>query len=279
MTSLARVHAPLRVERPASALAKVMKYEVSDIVRSRWLIAYTLFFVVIADGLQRFSGDTPNALMSLMNVVLVIIPLVNIVFGTMYLHATREFTELLLAQPVGRGRLFGGLYLGLALPLSLAYVAGVAVPFVLHGIDEPAYRTTLLVLLAVGVVLTFAFTGLAFIIALRFEDKVKGFGVAIGCWLFAAVLYDGIVLLAASMFANYPLERVLVVVMLLNPVDLARVLLLLQLDVSALMGYTGAVFKSFFGSTGGIALTVAALAAWMALPSIYALRLFRRKDF
>ncbi len=34
----------------------------------------------------------------------------------------------------------------------------------------------------------------------------------------------------------------------LNPIDLSRILILLQLDVSAMMGYTGAVFKDFFGT-------------------------------
>jgi len=81
------------------------------------------------------------------------------------------------------------------------------------------------------------------------------------------------------MFADYPLERPLLAVMLLNPVDLARVLMLLQLDVSALMGYTGAVFKSFFGSAGGMLLACGALLLWAAAPPLAALHLFRRKDF
>ena len=262
-----------------SAVAKVMKYELSDVIRSRWLIAYTLFFIVVTDGLLRFSGDSANALLSLMNVVLFIIPLVNIVFGTMYLYNAREFTELLLAQPIGRRQLFGGLYLGLAVPLSCGFVAGVAIPFALHSFDGPAQRGVLTTLLAVGVVLTLSFTGVAFALALRLEDRAKALGAAIGIWLLTTVLYDGMVLLLGSMFADYPLERPLLAVMLLNPVDLARVLMLLQLDVSALMGYTGAVFKSFFGSAGGMLLACGALLLWAAAPPLAALHLFRRKDF
>ncbi len=265
-----------------SATAKVMKYELSDVLRSRWLIAYTLFFGAVTDALLRMNGGGgagPKALLGLMNVVLIIIPLVNVVFGTMYLYGAREFTELLLAQPVGRRQLFAGLYLGLTVPLSIGFVAGVGVPFLVEGAADATVRGTLAVLLLTGVALTFVFTALAFVIALRFEDRVKGLGVAIGVWLACAVLYDGVVLLTATMFADYPLEKPMLALMLANPVDLARVLLLLQLDVSALMGYTGAVFKHFFGSAGGTAGAVAALLLWAAVPIAAGVRSFTRKDF
>jgi Cu-processing system permease protein len=263
----------------STAALKIVKYELSDVMRSRWLIAYTLFFLLVTDALLRFGGDSTKALLSLMNVVLIIIPLVNVVFGTMYLYNAREFTELLLAQPVGRRTLFAGLYLGLTLPLSAGFLAGVGIPFIMHGLDDPSQRGTLAALLVVGVMLTFVFTGIAFLVALKFEEKVKGLGVAIGLWLATAVLYDGAMLLLATMFAQYPLERPMLGLILANPVDLSRVVLLLQFDVAALMGYTGAVFKGFFGSTGGRALAATALLAWAAIPLALATRAFRRKDF
>ena len=260
-------------------LGKVMRYELSDVLRSRWLLSYTLFFLLLTDVILRFSGGTANALASLVTVVQVIIPLVNVVFGTMYLYNAREFTELLLAQPVDRRQLFGGIYLGLTLPLTVGFALGVAAPFALHGVDEPAQRATVALLVGVGVALTFAFTGIAFLLALRVEDKAKALGAAIGIWLLTTVLYDGIVVLMIAMFSENPLERPLIALMLLNPVDLARVLLVLRLDVSALMGYTGAVFNNFFGHTGGIALASAVLGAWAVAPALAALRAFRRKDF
>jgi Cu-processing system permease protein len=67
--------------------------------------------------------------------------------------------------------------------------------------------------------------------------------------------------------------------MLANPVDLARVLLLMQFDASALMGYTGAVFEKFFGGGSGIATAVAALALWVTAPVALGVRAFRKRDF
>ena len=67
--------------------------------------------------------------------------------------------------------------------------------------------------------------------------------------------------------------------MLANPIDIARVSLLLRFDGAAMMGYTGAVFLEFFGKGYGMALTAAALSLWVLLPLVLGLRAFERKDF
>jgi Cu-processing system permease protein len=260
-------------------VAKVLKYQASDAARSRWLVVYTLFFFVAAEGLLRFAGGDAKAVLSLMNVVLFVIPLVTLVLGTVYLYNAREFTELLLAQPINRGTLYAGLYLGLALPLAAAFVVGVGVPFLVRAGGDPAFRGAVAALLGTGVVLTASFTAIAFVIATRADDRLRGLGLAIGVWLLLALLYDGIVLVIAATFADYPIERSLLALTFANPIDLARVLLLLELDVSALMGYTGAVFQHFFSGAYGIAAAGGALLVWIAAPIALGARFFRRKDF
>ena len=258
---------------------QVVKYELRDLARSRWLIAYVLFFGVATDTLFRFSGADPRALVSLVNVVLLVVPLVAVAFGTMHFYNRRELVELLLAQPVGRRELFAGLYLGLALPLAAGVVLGLALPSLVHGAWDASLRGTLAVLLGVAVALTLIFTAIALCVAVRLDDKVRGLATAMAAWLGFALLYDGLVLILVSIFGDYPLERPLLGVMLANPVDLARVLLLLQVDVSALMGYTGAVFARAFGGVGGLLVAVAALALWIAMPAWLGVRAFTRKDF
>ena len=261
-----------------NTVGRIVRYALSDVLRSRWLLAYALFFLIASDGLLRFGGGDAKALLSLVNVVLFVIPLVSMVFGTVYVYDSREFTELLLAQPLRRGRIFAGLYLGLALPLSAAFAAATAIPFLVHRVPVAALGT-LAALLATGTMLTLVFTALAFVVATRFDDRLRGLGIAIGTWLGLALLYDGAVLVIAATFAEYPLEGPMLGLMLANPVDLARVLLLLQFDVAALMGYTGAVFERFFGGTTGTIAATLALAAWVAVPVALGARAFRRKDF
>ena len=258
---------------------KVIGYQMRDVMRSRWLIAYALFFLLATDALLRFGGADAKALLSLSNVVLLVIPLVALVFGTMHVYNAREFTELLLAQPVGRRELFAGLYLGLAIPLSAAFALGVGIPVVVHGVSGGELGVSAATLVAIGVALSLVFTATAFCLAVRVQDKSRGLGAAIALWLALAVLYDGLVLLLVSIFAEYPLERSLLGAMVANPVDLGRVVLLLRFDVSALMGYTGAVFKNFFGGSGGLAVAVVALALWVTVPTWLGVRAFQRKDF
>lgn len=261
-----------------SLAARLVASGIRDVGRRRWLLAYVLFYMLLTDALFRFGGSGSRAVLSLANVVLGLVPLVSIVFGTMYLYHAREFIEMMLAQPVGRRALFLGLYGGLAVPLAGSFLAGVGLPLVWHGgLADAALPVA--VLLATGVALSLVFTGLAFVIALRVQDRAAGLAAAILVWLTATVLYDGVILVGVVLLRDYPLERPLIVGMLVNPVDLARVLLLLQFDLGALAGYTGAVLERFFGTLNGSLWSAAALMLWIALPFVGGLRLFERKDF
>jgi len=110
------------------------------------------------------------------------------------------------------------------------------------------------------------------------RDKAKGIGLAILLWFYFTIIFDGIVLLVLFQFSDYPMEKLLVVLSCLNPVDMARILILLKLDVSALMGATGAVFRDFLGDTGGVLLGIVTLLVWMIAPLWLSVRKFNRKD-
>ncbi len=261
-----------------NTILKVLKYQARDAVRSRWLIAYAAFFMLVTEGLLRFSGDPAKAQLSLISVVLFLVPLVSIVFGTVYLYNAREFIELLLAQPVNRRQMFGGVYLGLMIPLASSFVCGLGAPFVLRGIGAPVDGALTTLLLA-GVILTCIFTAIATLIAIRCEDRLRGLGAAIGIWMSFTVVYDGFVLFILAVFSSHALEHVSLGLMLANPIDIARVAMLLRFDGAAMMGYTGAVFLNFFGSAQGAVVTLAALVLWMSAPVMLGLRAFQRKDF
>jgi Cu-processing system permease protein len=262
-----------------SQLRKVAWYQARDVMRSRWVLTYGVFFAIVTEARLRFAGGDARAILSMTSIVLYLVPLVTVVFGTICLYHAREFIELLLAQPVRRGGVFGGLYLGLAAPLALALVSGICVPLLWHGGMAPGEGPALAALLGAGVALTAIFTAIAFCIAMRVEDRLKGVGVAIGVWMLGAILYDGLVLAVVAAFADYPLERPMLALMLTNPIDLARIVVLLQLDVSALMGYTGAVVQQFLGGATGTLAAAAALIVWFTAPVLFGLRTFRRKDF
>ncbi len=74
------------------------------------------------------------------------------------------------------------------------------------------------------------------------------------------------------------IEEAVVGLTFLNPIDLARILLLLEFDLSAMMGFTGAVFQRFFGSGLGMSLSIGALVLWLLIPLGLSLRYFNQKD-
>ena len=257
---------------------QVARYGVRDLVRSQWVLGYAAFFALATFALLRFSDSETKALLSLSNLVLLVVPLANVVFGTMYLYASREFVELLLAQPVRRHELFAGLLLGLIAPVTSAVIVGIGVPLALMRVSPESLRIGFIIA-GIAAAVTAVFTTMASAIAYWIEDRVRGLAAAIGIWLLVVVVYDAVVLMAAVQLADYPLERPMLIAMFANPVDLSRLLLLTRFDAAALLGYTGAVFQSFLTGAIGFSVAAGALLLWIAGPAALGMRRFLRKDF
>jgi len=259
-------------------LSKILLYEIHNTIRSKWVIFYAFFFFVVGYSLFAFSGDVNKAYISLMNIVLIVIPLVSLIFGSIYLYNSREFVEMMLSQPIDRRSLFLGIYFGTSIPLSLAYAIGMFLPFILFGKINQQFEGVLFLLL-IGIALTFVFTAIAFLITVLQDDKAKGLGFSILIWLVLTVIYDGLVLLIVYYFEDYPLEKAMIALSLINPIDLARILFLIKFNISALMGYTGAVFQNFFGSILGVVLSISFLLIWIFIPVYFSTKSFLKKDF
>ncbi|MFT6994214.1 MAG: Cu-processing system permease protein [Maribacter sp.] len=260
-------------------MLKILKYSFYDLIRSRWSYVYFLFYLLLGFVLLFLNNDVSKAIITLMNIIIVLVPLIGTIFGIMYFYNSKEFTELLLAQPIKRSSIFLGQYLGVAGSLSLSLVLGLGIPFLLYGLLRSDAIFDFSMLLVVGTFLTLIFTGLSFNLALSNENKIKGFGYAVLLWLFLAVIYDGLFLMSLMFFEDYPLDNFSLVATLLNPIDLSRTLILLKLDISALLGYTGAVFKAFFGTNQGLIVSMFMLVLWTVLPIWRLLARSKKKDF
>ncbi|WP_028889240.1 ABC transporter permease [Tenacibaculum ovolyticum] len=258
---------------------KILKYSFYDLMRSSWSYVYFLFYLALGFVLLFLNNDVSKAVITLMNVIVVLTPLIGTIFGVMYYYNSREFTELLLAQPLKRSTIFMGQYLGVSISLSLSLVIGLGIPFLAYGLLESNDIFNFVSLIAVGAFLTFIFVALAFNIALSNENKIKGFGYAILLWLFLAVIYDGLFLISLVMMQEYPLDKFSLIATMFNPVDLSRILILLKLDISALLGYTGAVFQKFFGTNIGMVLSTLVLVLWTVLPAWRIIYKSKKKDF
>lgn len=260
-------------------MIKIFKYSFSDLIRSRWSFIYLAFYMIIGFVLLFLNHDLSKAVITLMNVIVVLTPMIGTIFGIMYYYNSREFTELLLAQPVRRSTIFLGQYLGISVSLTLSLVVGLGVPFLAYGLFQSREIANFVLLLISGSFLTFIFVALSISIALFNTNKIKGFGYAILMWLFFAVIYDGLILLSMMIFQDYPLDNFALAATFLNPIDLSRILILLKLDISALLGYTGALFQRFFGTGLGLMVSICLMMLWVVLPCGLMIRKSSRNDF
>ena len=244
-----------------------------DILRSKIVLAYTLLLFVISFSVFSLEGNSAKSILSLLNLILFIVPLVSVIFSTIYIYNSSEFIELLLSQPLKRKNIWLSLFTGLSVSLSVAFLIGTGLPILV-------YETGLtgIIMVMIGCFLSVIFVGIAMLASVTTRDKAKGIGAAILLWLYFALIFDGLVLFLLFQFADYPLEKPMMIISGFNPIDLSRIMVLLRLDESAMMGYTGAVFKDFFGTQTGFICTLLTLTLWIIIPVGYSLRRFKRMD-
>ncbi|MBY0479946.1 MAG: ABC transporter permease [Chitinophagaceae bacterium] len=254
-------------------MKKVIKYVVIDILRNRIMMAYTLFLMVLSFSIFGLEDNSAKGLLGLLNIILIIVPLVSIVFSTIYVYNSAEFIELLVSQPLKRKTIWMSLFFGLSISMVLAFLIGAGIPVFIYQAD-----ITGMMMILIGVLLSVIFVAVAMLAAVKTRDKAKGIGVAILLWLYFALLFDGFVLFILFQFADYPVEKAMIAISMFNPLDLARIMILLKMDVSALMGYTGAVFKDFFGTELGMGLSFVVLLIWIFLPLGISTKRFKSKD-
>ncbi len=254
-------------------MLKLSRYVLYDILRSKIVIAYTIFLFVVSLSMFQMEDNSSKAMLSLLNIVLIVLPLVSLVFTTIHYYNSYEFIELMSSQPMSRTRILLSEYAGVAISLLSAFIIGVGIPVLLFAPNDIGFA-----LLFSGVSLTLVFTSIAFYAAVVARDKARGIGFALLLWFYFTLIYDSLVLLILFSFSDYPLEKITLLLSALNPIDLGRIFIMLKMDVSALMGYTGALYKDFFGSGTGILFTTGIMLLWIILPLWLAVRKFRKKD-
>ncbi|WP_207492394.1 ABC transporter permease [Aridibaculum aurantiacum] len=254
-------------------MKKLIKYVIIDIVRNKIVIGYTIFLLLLSFGMFSLEDNSAKGLLSLMNVSLLIVPLLSIIFSTIYVYNSAEFIELLVSQPVKRTSLISSLYTGLTLSLIMAVLVGIGLPVLIY--DQ---SITGLVLVISAILLTAIFVALALLASVITRDKAKGIGVSILLWFYFSIIFDALLLFIIYQFSDYPLEQASIALTALNPIDLSRILVLLQMDMSAMMGYTGAVFADFFTGWYGYVFISVVILLWIISPTWLAINRFNKKD-
>src|SRR5690606_16443722 len=252
---------------------KIARFILFDILKNKIVIFYTVLLFIISWSVLGLENNYTKATLSLLNVVLLVVPLVSIIFSTIYVYNSSQFIELLLSQPVSRVKVWSNIFLGLSTALVLAFLLGCGIPILLYSSIETGFS-----LILIGILLSIIFTSFAMLAAIASRDRAKGIGLSIFIWMFFSIIYDGILLVMMFQFADYPIEGIMATLAGLNPVGLSRIFVLLQLNISAMLGYSGAVFQQVFGSGGGMGISMLVLLLWATVPFLMSLISFNKKD-
>ena len=254
-------------------MKSIVKTIFLDNVKSKIVIIYFVMLSLISWTALLLEDSEAKGTLTMLNILLFVIPLMALLYSTIYLYNSREFVVLLLSQPLRRSQIWHSLFSGVAGSLCIAFLLGSGIPVLLY-----LSAGTATVLIIMGMVITLIFNALAFLTTILSTDKTRGIGAAILLWLFFTMIYDALLLYIIMIFSDYPIEKPITTLLMLNPLDLVRFQVILKMDVSAMMGYSGAAFKEFLGQTLGTIISTLLLLLWIVVPYLLSLRIFKRKD-
>src|SRR5574343_206483 len=112
---------------------RIVKFVVMDIVRNKIVLAYTVLLAALSWGVFSLEDNSSKGVLTLLNLILLNVPLVSVVFSTIYIYNSSEFIELLLRQPIKRGKIWRSLFFGLQSSLILSFLVGAGIPIMVFA--------------------------------------------------------------------------------------------------------------------------------------------------
>lgn len=277
--------------KPASAFVTCAAQERTLAVRSRATQVFAVVFTVLALGVAGsgyiLSGgygvqDFSRAAVSLVQLVLLLVPLSALLLGVMALLPDRGAAELLYSQPVPRRSILFGTMAGLFQALVAAQAVGFgAAGLVIHSQAGQEGAGSFAMLLLMSAALTAVFLALAAsICAGSFgQRRSRALALAAAVWFLFVVLFDVLAIGVASLLPSGYASRLLIIAALANPVDALRTGTLLAIEGSAAFGASSLALLRFTkGANGAAALIVLSTLLWVVVPTWYAARRLSRAD-
>lgn len=260
-------------------------------VRSRWTQLFTVVFAALAlavagsgyvlsggTGLQDFARTT----VSLIQLVVLLVPMTALVLGAMALAPERGSAELLFSQPVARHVVLFGKLVGLLGALLAAQAVGFGLAGLVILQQAGSYGLgTFGLLITSSALLTAIFLGLAAALAAGATGRrrARALAVSLVLWFGLVILYDVVALGAASFLPSGHASRLLIVAALVNPVDAIRTGALLAMEGPGAFGAASAALLRFTsGATGAAVLILTSVTVWLVAPALVGARRLARAD-
>jgi len=272
-----------------SAVWLICRQEFTLNRRNRWVVSFALLFALltlliayfgmVTSGYSGFQDFTRTAA-SIVNLGGFLIPLFALLLGVFSFITNAGYFEVVITQPVSRSRVLLGRYLGLLLSVLGASLLGFGLPGALIAmVIGPEGAQSYLLVVVYSTALAAVFAGLAVLISVVARRRQIALGIAIAVWVFYELVY-GLLMLGTTLYLPPAvLKTVLLAGLMGNPVDIARVLSLIEVGGPYLFGPAGATLVKSTGSAAvATALGLLGLVVWIVVPMAAAVRIFRRQD-
>jgi Cu-processing system permease protein len=261
--------------------------EVRDARRNRWFLLYAIAFTGLSLALAwlALSGAGNYGLAgygrtsaSLINLVLLIVPLMGLTLGAMSLAGERERGTLLylLAQPISQGELLLGKFIGLALALVAALGLGFGLTALLLAFSGgSADIMTYLTLLVLACLLAIASLSIGFLISAFVRRGSTAIGVALFVWLLL-VFFGDLGLMGTSIALRLDANQLLLLAMT-NPLQLFKVAAVLNLRQNLeVLGPVGVYAFRTYGNQL-MPLLIGLLTLWCIVPAALAAIVLKKR--
>ncbi len=261
--------------------------ELRDAGKNRWLTLYTVAFVGLSLALawMALSGAGQTGLAgfgrtaaTLINLVLLIVPLMGLTLGAMSVAGEREQGTLayLMAQPINQAEMLLGKFLGLSLALLIALgigfgITGLVIAY--NGSQADAGTYSNLVILAF--LLAVVSLSLGFLISAAVQRSATAIGLALFLWL-VLVFFGDLGLMGTALVMRVDINQ-LFFLSLLNPLQLFKIAAVLDLrqNLEAL-GPAGIYATRTFGDML-LPMLIGLLVVWIIVPYAGATIFFKRR--
>lgn len=263
------------------------KKEFLDTIRDSWTLAIACIFAIISMAISYFGlvsqGQTglqnfEVTITSLMSLVIYLVPLIALLLGYSAISGEREQGSLavLLSQPLTRGEVIAGKFMGLALALATATLFGFGATglLIMWRTGTQGWVNYLYFLLS-SVVLGLIFLSIGLLISVLSQKKAGAAAGAIFLWFFFTFIYD-LMLLGLLMTLSKQMKVAwLAVLLFLNPGDVFRLTNLLHLEnLRVTMGLINLVSPQLMN--GGLMALI--FAAWIIIPLVISVYAFKEQD-
>ena len=261
--------------------------EIRDARRNRWFILFSIAFagLALALGWLALSGVGAYGLAgfgrtgaSLINLVLLVIPLMGLTLGAMSLAGERERGTLLylLTQPISQGELLLGKFVGLGLAILVTLVLGFGLSGLLIAWQGGTTQAgDYLTMVSLAFLLALASLSLGFLISAAVAKSATAVGTALFIWL-VLVFFGDLGLMGTAIVLRLDISQ-LFSLALINPLQLFKMAAILAIRSNLeVLGPAGVYAVRTYGSQLQI-LLFGLLAAWTAIPLVITYFIFKKK--